>query len=50
MIFSTQAGRVVLQENERVNMSERPVEVDTIQINFPPNLTINKYIIMLYKI
>ena len=42
MIFSTQAGRVVLEKNERVNMSERPVEVDTIQINFPPNLTINQ--------
>ena len=42
MIFSTQAGRVVLETNERVNMSERPVEVDTIQINFPPNLTINQ--------
>lgn len=42
MQFATDKGRVVLEKNERVNMAERPIEVETMQIPFPEDLTINQ--------
>jgi len=40
--FSTSAGRVVLEKNERVNMAERPKEVQTLEIQYPSTLTIRQ--------
>lgn len=42
MIFSTSKGRVVLEKNERINMSEKPKESEFIFVEFPPDLTIRK--------
>jgi hypothetical protein len=42
MQFSTAAGRVVLEKNERVSMSERPKEVEVMPVPFPAGLTINQ--------
>lgn len=42
MIISTDKGRVVLEKNERINMSERPIETETINVTFPVGLTIRQ--------
>ena len=42
LIFSTSAGRCVLEKNERVNMAEQPKETETMDVRFPAGLTINQ--------
>lgn len=40
VIFNTSKGRVVLEKNERVNMAERPIETETMNVPFNSNLII----------
>ena len=42
MIISTNKGRVCIEKNERINMSEKPVETETINVKFPSGLTIQQ--------
>ncbi len=42
LIFSTTIGRVSLEKNERLNMSERPVETEVLNVAYPQGLTIKQ--------
>jgi hypothetical protein len=50
MQFKTDKGRVLLEKNERINMAERPKEVETMNVQFPQGLTIRQIYDNAYKL
>jgi hypothetical protein len=49
MQFKTDKGRVLLEKNDRINMTERPKEVETMDVQFPQGLTIRQIYDNAYK-
>jgi hypothetical protein len=49
MQFKTDKGRVLLEKNDRINMTEKPHEVETMDVQFPQGLTIRQIYDNAYK-